>query len=104
MMKRQSLKGRVEGLLLSLLLIALVVIALVTFGGRFWWLPPLASQHGKAIDTLFTVTLVITGIVFVLVQSLLASSSFGLLAARRGEQSTSPRTKPLSWSGRLSQR
>jgi hypothetical protein len=32
-MKRQSLKGRVEGLLLSLLLIALVVIALLTFGG-----------------------------------------------------------------------
>jgi len=103
-MKRQSLKGRVEGLLLSLLLIALVVIALVTFGGRFWWLPPLASQHGKAIDTLFTVTLVITGIVFVLVQSLLAFLVFRFAGSEEGGQSTSPRTKPLSWSGRLSQR
>lgn len=71
-MKGRRLTGRIEGLLLCLMLVALVVIAVVTVGGRFWWLPPLASQHGKAIDTLFTVTLVVTGVVFILVQSLLA--------------------------------
>lgn len=99
MMKRQSLKGRVEGLLLSLLLIALVVIALVTFGGRFWWLPPLASQHGKAIDTLFTVTLVITGIVFVLVQSLLAFLVFRFAGSeeRRAVHFTENKTLELVW-------
>ncbi|MFA0752946.1 MAG: hypothetical protein IMHGJWDQ_000713 [Candidatus Fervidibacter sp.] len=65
-------KGNVEGILLPLLLLLLVLIAAITVAGRIWWLPPLASEHGKAIDTLFTVTLAITGTVFILVQLLLA--------------------------------
>ncbi len=70
-MARKSF-GRIEGILLALLLVLIVVVAVVTIGGRFWWLPPLASEHGREIDNLFIVTLTITGIVFVLVQLLLA--------------------------------
>ncbi len=69
---RKAGSVRIEALLLALAIVVLVVAAVVTVGGRFWWLPPLASEHGKAIDTLFIVTLTITGTVFVLVQLLLA--------------------------------
>ncbi|MFN4179043.1 MAG: cytochrome c oxidase subunit II [Armatimonadota bacterium] len=70
-MTRRSF-GRIEGILLALFLVLLVVVAVVTVAGRFWWLPPLASEHGKAIDTLFVVTLIVTGTVFVLVHLFLA--------------------------------
>jgi Heme/copper-type cytochrome/quinol oxidases, subunit 2 len=96
---RGRLTGRIEGLLLGLALVALVVIAVVTVGGRFWWLPPLASQHGKEIDTLFTVTLIVTGIVFVLVQSLLAFLVFKFAGSekRRAIHFTENRTLELVW-------
>jgi cytochrome c oxidase subunit 2 len=37
-----------------------------------WWLPPVASAHGASIDSLFNITLVITGLVFVGVHVFLA--------------------------------
>lgn len=64
--------GRIDAILFAFLVVALVTVAVTTIVGRFWWLPPLASEHGKAIDTLFIATLAITGMVFVLVQLLLA--------------------------------
>ena len=101
-MKGQRLTGRIEGLLLGLMLVALVVLAVVTVGGRFWWLPTLASQHGKAIDTLFTVTLIVTGIVFVLCNPFSPSWFSSSLEAKKEEPFTSPRTEPLNWSGQSS--
>ncbi|MFA0767425.1 MAG: hypothetical protein OXFUSZZB_000753 [Candidatus Fervidibacter sp.] len=74
-MPTQKRCGRIEGVLLSLLLVILVIVAAVTVAGSRhfgWWLRPLASEHGAAIDRLFVITLVITGVVFILVQSLLA--------------------------------
>ncbi len=64
--------GRIEAVLLAVVLVLVVAAATVTVAGRFWWLPPLASEHGAGIDRLFVSTLVITGIVFVLVQLALA--------------------------------
>ncbi len=62
----------IESRLLPISLVVIVLVAVITVAGRFWWLPPLVSEHGRAIDQLFIITLVITGIVFVLVQLTLA--------------------------------
>jgi len=97
-MKSKSL-GRIEALLLSLSLLALVVIAIVTLSGRFWWLPPLASEHGRQIDFLFTTTLVITGAVFILVQLLLAFLVFRYSGSkeRKAIYFTENKTLELAW-------
>jgi cytochrome c oxidase subunit 2 len=97
-MARKSF-GRIEGILLALFLVALVVVAVVTVGGRFWWLPPLASEHGRAIDTLFTVTLIITGTVFVLVQLFLAFlvARYSGSEGRRANYQIENRTLEIIW-------
>jgi cytochrome c oxidase subunit 2 len=55
------------------LAIALVVVFITILSGYFfwahsWWFPVDISRHGAAIDQQFMVTLVITGIIFVLAQ------------------------------------
>ncbi|MDR7451653.1 MAG: cytochrome c oxidase subunit II [Armatimonadota bacterium] len=58
----------------------LVVLLFVALGGALsfalartrWWLPPGASTQAAEIDRLFTTTLIVTGIVFVLVHIFLA--------------------------------
>src|SRR5437870_11324528 len=51
-----------------------VVIALITlisvyiFGAKVWWMPPSISAHGPAVDHQFNLTLIVTGVVFVLAQ------------------------------------
>ncbi|MCS7223790.1 MAG: cytochrome c oxidase subunit II [Armatimonadetes bacterium] len=70
MVKKQ--KGSIHAGLFLLVTILIVLAAVVITAGRFWWLPPLASEHGAWTDRLFVVTLLITGIVFVLVQIALA--------------------------------
>src|SRR5207249_9018480 len=51
-----------------------VVIALITvisvyiFGAKVWWMPPSISTHGPAVDHQFKLTLLVTGVVFVLAQ------------------------------------
>jgi cytochrome c oxidase subunit 2 len=47
-------------------------VAAVLVARRYWWLPPTATLEGEAVDRLFYVTLIVTGIVFVLVHVLLA--------------------------------
>jgi cytochrome c oxidase subunit 2 len=46
-----------------------------------WWFTPLASVHGEAIDRIFVVILIVTGVAFVAVQGLLA-----VFVARYGER------------------
>ncbi|MDQ7827467.1 MAG: cytochrome c oxidase subunit II [Armatimonadota bacterium] len=53
------------------LLVVLAVAATVAARTR-WWFPPLASLHGRAVDTLFAVTFGIIAVAFVLVHALLA--------------------------------
>lgn len=80
-MHRQN-RGRIDSILFALVLLAIIIAAVVTVAGRFWWLPPLASEHGAFTDRLFVITLVITGIVFILVQLTLA----WLVFRYRGEE------------------
>jgi len=94
-----SKMGRIDAAFLAFLTVALVVAAVVTVGGKFWWLPPLASEHGKAIDTLFIVTLAITGLVFVLVQLFLALVIFKFAGSekRRAAHFTDNKALELIW-------
>ena len=47
-------------------LITLVSVVLTV--GKYWWLPEVASEHGVDLDRQFMLTLVVTGIIFVLAQ------------------------------------
>lgn len=53
-------------LAITIWLITLVSVVLTV--GKYWWLPELASEHGAGLDQQFMLTLVVTGIIFVLAQ------------------------------------
>lgn len=66
---------RRTGQIYALLIAVLVILGgggLTLYSMRRWWLPPVASVHGVAVDRLFNVTLVLTGLVYVGVHVLLA--------------------------------
>src|SRR5262245_54265308 len=73
--------GRVtsSGVVLAVLILILIVASLYLFIAQPFWFPPLASEHGGSIDSLFMAVLVVTGIAFVLVQGAL-----GFFCARYG--------------------
>src|SRR5262249_14245611 len=73
------------GPMLAVFLVFVVLASLWLFTQRRWWLPELASIHGADIDRVFLVTLVITGILFVLLQGVLAYFSFRY-RDKRGER------------------
>ena len=75
--------GRGRGGVWLLLAVILAAIAGTVVAMARWWLPPVASAEGAAIDGLFKTILIITGIVFILVQ--LALVFFALRFADRGE-------------------
>lgn len=62
--------------MLAVFLVLLVLISSWLFLQRRWWLPELASVHGVDIDRVFIVTLIITGVLFILLQLMLAYFSF----------------------------
>src|SRR6059036_2423568 len=74
--------GRVtlSGVVLAALLLVLIIASLYLFIAQPFWFPVLASVHGARIDSLFGTVLVVTGIVFVIVQGLL-----GYFVARYGQ-------------------
>ncbi len=53
-------------LAITIWLITLVSVVLTV--GKYWWFPELASEHGAALDRQFMLTLVVTGIIFILAQ------------------------------------
>jgi cytochrome c oxidase subunit 2 len=61
-----------QGAMLAVFLVLLVVISSWLFMQRQWWLPEVASVHGVDIDRVFLITLVITGVLFIVLQLLLA--------------------------------
>ncbi|MGH2454064.1 MAG: cytochrome c oxidase subunit II [bacterium] len=67
-------RGEASGAALAITLAVLIVAAVVaTFAARSrWWIPPLASVHGREVDRLLFVTFGIIGAAFILVQGLLA--------------------------------
>ena len=75
------------------LLLALVVMIITILSGYFfwaktWWFPIDISTHGAAIDHQFMVTLVITGIIFVLAQSALAYAIWRYRDRKDGRRGT----------------
>jgi cytochrome c oxidase subunit 2 len=66
--------GRITmpGLVLGGLLLVLILVSLWLFISDRFWFTPVASEHGAAVDFVFTAVLIATGIAFVVVQGLLA--------------------------------
>ncbi len=71
-----------------ILLILLASVASFLVATRAWWLQPLASVQGVAIDEMFTAILVVTAIAFVAVHLFLALALFRY-GARRGQRAAS---------------
>lgn len=46
----------------------ITIVTAVAFAGRYWWFPPSAASHGEVLDGQFNVTLIVTGVVFVVAQ------------------------------------
>jgi cytochrome c oxidase subunit 2 len=71
--------------MLAVFLVFIVLASSWLFLQRRWWLPSLASIHGADIDRVFLVTLAISGILFILLQGILAYFTFRY-GDRRGER------------------
>lgn len=59
-------------LLLALVLTLITLVSVGVFVARIWWFPVDISTHGAAIDHQIVLTMIITGIIFVLAQLSLA--------------------------------
>jgi cytochrome c oxidase subunit 2 len=62
--------------MLAVFLAFIVLASSWLFMQRRWWMPQLASVHGVDIDRVFLLTLTISGILFVLLQGILAYFAF----------------------------
>jgi cytochrome c oxidase subunit 2 len=78
--------------MLGVFLVALVILSCWLFIQRTWWMPELASVHGVAIDRVFSITLVITGVMFILLQLVLAF--FVVRFRQRGERKAQYSVRP----------
>ena len=70
--------------MLAVFLASVVLASIWLFMQRRWWMPQLASIHGADIDRVFMVTLAISGILFVLLQGILAYFVFRYRAQGAG--------------------
>ena len=66
----------IQGPMLAVFLVFLILASSWLFTQRRWWMPELASLHGADIDRIFGVTLAISGILFILLQGVLAYLAF----------------------------
>jgi cytochrome c oxidase subunit 2 len=55
-------------LMMALVVALITVVSAALFWARIWWFPPDISTHGHAIDQQFLLTLIVTGIIFILAQ------------------------------------
>jgi cytochrome c oxidase subunit 2 len=62
--------------MLAVFLVFLILASSWLFTQRRWWMPELASLHGADIGRVFGVTLAISGILFILLQGVLAYLAF----------------------------
>ncbi|MGH9673988.1 MAG: cytochrome c oxidase subunit II [Bryobacteraceae bacterium] len=44
------------------------VVIVVVFAAKLWWFPPAISEHGRSYDDQFFITMVVTGVIFLLAQ------------------------------------
>src|SRR5207253_1238533 len=56
------------GFAIALVLFLITAVSVYIFAGHVWWFPADISTHGAAIDHQFKLTLLVTGVVFVLAQ------------------------------------
>ena len=63
-------------MLLAPIVWILTIAICYVFFGHYWWFPPPISEHGKAYDEQFTLTLVVTGVIFFLAQMALGWAIF----------------------------
>jgi cytochrome c oxidase subunit 2 len=83
---------------LAVFLILFTAITVYLFVAKTWWFPPAITEVGKLIDTQFTRTLVITGIVFVLAQIGLAWVVFRYRGSgKRASYSEGNTTMEIIW-------
>jgi cytochrome c oxidase subunit 2 len=61
----QRQESRAHGILFLLFFIIGIILTLWVVIRNGWWLPEVASEHGKVIDTLFITLLIITSIYFI---------------------------------------
>lgn len=81
-------RGPIEGSMLAGFLVVLAIAASWLFLQRRWWFPALSSEHGADLDRMFMVTLVVAGVLFLLLQLILAYCSWRY-GERRGERARS---------------
>ncbi|MDA2931517.1 cytochrome c oxidase subunit II [Acidobacteria bacterium AH-259-O06] len=55
-------------MLLAISIWIITIITVILFAGRYWWFPESASAHGAILDEQFEITLIVTGLVFILAQ------------------------------------
>jgi cytochrome c oxidase subunit 2 len=66
--KKKSAGSTSVAFALALFLVVFTAITVYLFIAKPWWFPPAITDVGKLIDSQFSRTLVITGVVFVLAQ------------------------------------
>jgi len=63
-------------MLLALVVWILTIAITFLFAGKFWWFPPSISAHGAAYDAQFSLTLMVTGVIFFIAQMALGWAIF----------------------------
>lgn len=55
-------------MILAVTIWLITIVSTVLMVGKYWWFPEVASAHGGDLDRQFMLTLVVTGVVFILAQ------------------------------------
>ena len=77
MLSRRTDRGSTSvAIALAVFLVLMTVISVYIFMAKIWWFPPAITDFGHEIDSQFTRTFIITGIVFVAAQIGLAYAIF----------------------------
>lgn len=63
-------------MLLAPIVWILTIAICVLFMGKFWWFPPAINAHGAAYDQQFSITLIVTGMIFFIAQMALGYAIF----------------------------
>jgi cytochrome c oxidase subunit 2 len=87
MLTRPTERGSTSvALAFALFIVFMTVVSVYIFMAKIWWFPPAITDFGHEIDSQFTRTFIITGIVFVLAQFGLAYAVFQF--RDRGQKAT----------------
>jgi cytochrome c oxidase subunit 2 len=85
------------GKALSLTIVAATLATVILFWRRVWWFPPNISALGEGVDREFRLTLVVTGILFVAAQLILAYCIGRRRRAARASYRTGSARMEVAW-------